>query len=446
MDKPDSEPEFLSPEASTDGSKPGFPSATPSPEGREGTVPVPPGISADERLASYRDAAAQGRNVLLLVSGDLLRALAEVPHELNVQQAQAWHDLLRAELNFFTSLCDRLNVRRDHLLAARYVLCTALDEAASLSRWNAKGPTADIWAGMALLPEFHGEREGGEVVFMLLGRMANAPQEHMPVLELIHHVLSLGFMGHYGTQTDGHRQMGSIRHRLFSMVSAAQPPVPRELSGRWRGAGVGKFRLLRAVPVWASASVLGLVLLAQFGWSKYQLLSTATELEKRIFALKQLQPDQPVAPQSALGLTQLLASDIEQGRVTVTEQGGVTQVVFKGDGMFASGQSTLSGPASEVVQKVGQALMAVPGQVVVTGHTDNLPPGDPLELNKALSLGRATAVAQSLQAQGVTPQRMQVLGKGDQVPVAGNDSAAGRAQNRRVVIEVRSDAPSAAVK
>lgn len=402
------------------------------------TQSFPPGPNHDERLAALRRSGAEGRNVLLLVSSELLRCLAEVPQALSATQVQAWRKLLAEELMAFTRLCEQLNVRRDHMLAARYALCTALDEAASLAPWNVGGDGAGMWANMALLTQFHGERDGGEVVFMLVGRLAHVPQEHMPVLEVIHHVLSLGFMGYFRTKPDGHRQLESIRHRLFTMVSGSREPVPRELSARWRGAAEGRFRLLRTVPVWASASVLALVLLGQFAWAKYQLLSTANDLEKRIHALRQLQPAEPVAVAGALGLAQLLASEVAKGVLTVNDEATRSQVVFKGDGMFAPGQSTLSAASRQSVEKVGQAIQAVPGRVVVTGHTDNRSTNAPPERNQTLSLERARQVAQVLQAQGVTPGRLDVQGKGAQEPVASNDTTAGRAQNRRVVIEVQS--------
>lgn len=416
----------------------GFPDQATSVQDNIGAQSVPSGLNHEERLAALRQAAVVGRNVLLLASSELLRCLAEMPPTLSSAQVQAWRKLLAEELMAFTRLCEQLNVRRDHMLAVRYALCTALDEAASLAPWNVAGDGAGVWANMALLTQFHGEREGGEVVFMLVGRLAHAPQEHMPVLEVIHHVLSLGFMGYFRTKPDGHRQLESIRHRLFTMVSGSREPVQRELSARWRGATEGRFRLLRTVPVWASASVLALVLFGQFAWAKYQLLSTSGDLEKRIHALRQLQPAEPVAVAQSLGLAQLLAPEIAKGVVTVNDEATRSLVVFKGDGMFAPGQSTLSASSRQTIEKVGQAIKAVPGRVVVTGHTDNQPPNDPMGLNQALSMGRAKQVAQVLQAQDVTPDRLDVQGKGAKEPLTSNDTEAGRAQNRRVAIEVLS--------
>ncbi|HEV6968742.1 OmpA family protein [Roseateles sp.] len=105
--------------------------------------------------------------------------------------------------------------------------------------------------------------------------------------------------------------------------------------------------------------------------------------------------------------------------------------------MFASGQGSLSPASLEALQKVGQALKAVPGQVLVTGHTDNQPSPDPAGLNARLSLARAQAVAQVLAAQGVPQERLTAQGRGAEAPMASNDTPAGRAQNRRVEIQVQ---------
>ncbi|MGD9189053.1 MAG: OmpA family protein, partial [Desulfobacteraceae bacterium] len=82
-------------------------------------------------------------------------------------------------------------------------------------------------------------------------------------------------------------------------------------------------------------------------------------------------------------------------------------------------------------------------QIVVTGHSDATPikPGKRQRYadNQALSLARAQSVARHLtQSLGVSPDKIQVLGKGADEPVAGNDTARGRALNRRVSVQINS--------
>ncbi|MBT0571844.1 type VI secretion system protein TssL, long form [Curvibacter sp. CHRR-16] len=410
-------------------------------DAQKGDLVFQPGPHHEQRLAALQQVIEQGGNPFLEASTVLLRTLAELPDELEDVGVPGLHTLLVQELQTFTRLCEQTNLRREHMLAVRYVLCTALDEAINLKSWGGgDGNSTGMWSTRALLNHFHGESEGGRTVFLLIGRLANAPQEHMPVLEVLHHVLSLGFMGSYRMQADGHRVLETVRHRLYAMVAATHEPVPRELAMRWQGVGQGRFKLLRSVPVWVSASVLGLALFTQFGWYKYGLLVKTGAVQKSIEALVTLQP--PLQPRDKLNLTQLLKTEIAQGRVRVDETAQRSRIVFKGDGMFSGGLDQLSPATLKVLNKVADALSQVDGRVRVQGHTDNQPiSSSKFASNQELSQKRAQAVVAVLQAQGVDAARMEAIGLGDTQPLADNASPAGRAQNRRVEIELITAAP-----
>jgi chemotaxis protein MotB len=78
-------------------------------------------------------------------------------------------------------------------------------------------------------------------------------------------------------------------------------------------------------------------------------------------------------------------------------------------------------------------------KLLVNGYTDSTPIGPELrqrgiENNQQLSVKRAQTVAQYLISQGVKPNLVSAQGFGEADPVASNDTAAGRAQNRRVEI------------
>jgi outer membrane protein OmpA-like peptidoglycan-associated protein len=70
---------------------------------------------------------------------------------------------------------------------------------------------------------------------------------------------------------------------------------------------------------------------------------------------------------------------------------------------------------------------------MVSGHTDNV--GNE-QANRNLSTARAKAVANSLTADGVESDRVSAEGYGSLKPVASNSTEAGRAQNRRVTLDV----------
>ncbi len=393
-----------------------------------------PGANHEERLAAIIAARDAGRNALLEAAHPLLRCLAEIPENLEPLEVSRFNTLLKFEMYEYTRLCEKANLRRDHMLAVRLCLCTALDEVVNQRAWGG-GSKEDtgVWSTMALLNHFHGENQGGNTAFLLIGRLANSASEHIQVLEIIHHILCLGFKGEYRNKANGVRDLETIRHRLYTLVAGSKQAVPRELSQHWQGAGKGRFKILRSIPVWVSASVLGLILFSMFSWFKYQLLSQQEAVQNEIAALSKLKPP-PKPPQPKLKLSTLLASEISAGLVRVDEDDKHALVVFKGDGMFV-GLTGLSKPTSALLDKIGGALATINGKVRVVGHTDNQPIKSAMFANnQALSLERAKIVSTQLQKNGVTSERLEVSGMGDTQPVDGN--ASNRSANRRVEIEL----------
>ncbi len=109
-------------------------------------------------------------------------------------------------------------------------------------------------------------------------------------------------------------------------------------------------------------------------------------------------------------------------------------VEFGGRSVFASGQATLSEQAQSDVRALAALLVDHSTlSVSVEGHTDST--GDP-SANRVLSERRATAVRRALEAYGLAPSRISVVGRGQDFPLASNATAAGRARNRRVEVIV----------
>src|SRR5690606_13800704 len=89
------------------------------------------------------------------------------------------------------------------------------------------------------------------------------------------------------------------------------------------------------------------------------------------------------------------------------------------------------------LERIGEALALLPGPIEVTGHSDNVPIRSVrYPSNWHLSRDRAQSVA-TLLGEFVDPGRLKSTGKADTEPLAPNDSAAGRARNRRVEITLR---------
>ncbi|MGB3542171.1 OmpA family protein [Rubrivirga sp.] len=100
--------------------------------------------------------------------------------------------------------------------------------------------------------------------------------------------------------------------------------------------------------------------------------------------------------------------------------------------LFESGSARITGSSSTELSQLLAALEGNPGlRIRIEGHTDS---SGGASTNQRLSQQRAQAVADWLAGRGISSSRLQAVGMGEDQPVASNDTASGREQNRRVEI------------
>ncbi|WP_443700901.1 OmpA family protein [Pseudomonas sp.] len=110
---------------------------------------------------------------------------------------------------------------------------------------------------------------------------------------------------------------------------------------------------------------------------------------------------------------------------------------LSGKVLFGSDVESLNAPSTEIVERIGKALLGVGiDRVRIDGHTDT---SGKESYNQQLSLRRAKSVATVLTHVGMKEQNIQLRGLGSGQPVTANDTAAGRTENRRVSIVVSAD-------
>ncbi|MCM2562595.1 OmpA family protein [Lutimaribacter sp. EGI FJ00015] len=119
---------------------------------------------------------------------------------------------------------------------------------------------------------------------------------------------------------------------------------------------------------------------------------------------------------------------------TITNTGDRLIVSMSQDILFATDSSTLATSIRDELRSVAASLQKYPeSRVQVLGHTDNT--GE-ASYNLDLSQRRAAAVSSELISSGVSANRIQTIGRGEDQPVASNLTPEGRAQNRRVEIVI----------
>ena len=133
-------------------------------------------------------------------------------------------------------------------------------------------------------------------------------------------------------------------------------------------------------------------------------------------------------------------ADVNDQDIEIKVEKGVVFISISDKMLFRSGSSTVTDQANTVLGKVAQVLNANPTlEFLVEGHTDSKPISNNCILdNWDLSVKRATAVTPILQNKyNIDPIRITAAGRSEYVPLASNDSAEGRAANRRTRIVIQ---------
>jgi type VI secretion system protein ImpK len=323
------------------------------------------------------------------------------------------------------------------VLAARYVLCAALDEAVLSTPWGNQSE----WAQHPLLVALHREAWCGEKFFDMLDRTSQDPNKFIDLMELQFLALAFGFAGKYQVQERGQDKLLEIQQTLYRRIREHRGPAKTSLSLRWRGLEDRRNPLFRYLPWWVvSAAALPILAIAFTAW--YASLAGASapvQAELAKVGLDDFSAPAPATPSRGPTLKQLLASEEQRGALSVEEQGTKTTVTLPAADLFPSGSATVNEAYYATLQRVRDALNKVPGRVLVVGHTDSqaiksLRFQDNFELSRERAVSVVTVLKQGID----DPARFTWTGVGSSQPRYSESDPANRSLNRRVeIIHVR---------
>ena len=382
-----------------------------------------------------------GLSPLLAAANRLLLLVPSLRQMRSVASAEALRASLAQGVRDFAAAAQEAGVTPERVMAARYVLCTMLDEAAADTPWGGSG----VWGRHSLLAEFHNEASGGEKVFQLMARLAEKPEANRDLLELIYAAIALGFEGRYRVISGGKAQLEAVRAKLAQILAQVRGPYPAPLAQHWAAHAQAERRGLSWLPLALTAVVAVLVLGAAYAAFTYALAARSDPVYGQIQSLRLSPPVTTVAqPAAQPRLAVFLESDIRAGLVAVRDEVDRSVITIRGDGLFAPASATLVAEREALMRRIGEALARVGGAVLVSGYTDNTPIRTlRFPSNWHLSEDRARAVRDVLVGSGMPSDRIRAEGRAEADPVAPNDTPANRALNRRV--EITLNAAAAAV-
>jgi len=134
-----------------------------------------------------------------------------------------------------------------------------------------------------------------------------------------------------------------------------------------------------------------------------------------------------------------LRQEIDRGLVAVERDEDKVIVTVGAGGAFASGSADLTSEAIEIMERIATINAEGRSEITVSGHTDDVPLifGSRYRDNWDLAAARSASVVQALSADGlISNNRLEAISYGESRPVETNDTAVGRAKNRRIEIEI----------
>ncbi|MBU1395044.1 MAG: flagellar motor protein MotD [Gammaproteobacteria bacterium] len=175
-----------------------------------------------------------------------------------------------------------------------------------------------------------------------------------------------------------------------------------------------------------------------------QLTTEALPAEVRQRTLKQQQAieEQAHMTEVANNLLDVMGPLVKEGQVRVTQSRRGVSIEINANVLFEPGRAELDPASLEVLNAVAETLKNEPFKLEITGHTDVVPISNSVfASNWELSAVRASSVVRLLADSGIAPVRLLAIGRESSKPIAGNDTAEGRARNRRVELMILSGLP-----
>ncbi|PWR01181.1 type VI secretion system protein TssL [Meridianimarinicoccus roseus] len=391
-----------------------------------------------------------GMNPLNAAAATLFALVSRIRNRAQHPDPDALRRSVVGEIRAFESRAMQARIDERSVKVARYAICATLDDVVLNTPWG----EASSWSTQSMVGTFHRETVGGDRFYDLLARLEQDPATNIDLLEFLFMCLSLGFEGRLRVEQGGRDRHAQVRAGLAGIIRAQRGAVEADLSPHWQGVERPHKPLSAWRPVWLAVSIAAVLLGSGFVGLSYALSSNTADLTDRLAALdrpgaveleRRAPPVVPVPTVDEEAQLKQVAGflnvEINDGIVKVFQNANTITVRLTGAGMFGSGSAVLQTAFETPLSRVADALNETGGPVIVAGHSDNVPiRSAKFPNNLALSLARAESVKSFLAGKLDDPSRLKAEGRADKEPVMSNDTAEGRAANRRIeIVLVRKD-------
>ncbi|MEM6594845.1 MAG: type IVB secretion system protein IcmH/DotU [Pseudomonadota bacterium] len=418
--------------------------------------PQPQRPAAPAQKIAFQDAlrgagldVGNASNPVIAAASDMLILLGRLRTGLVEMSAIPLRDHVLRAMAEFVDKCQQAAVPPEDIEVARYALAATADDIVQ----TVPGNDPQYWQQFSMAAELLGDRSAGIGFFARLEQVMAYPTQRRNVLELMLTCLSLGFEGRYRAEPNGAVTLMRIRNEVYQRFRSTEPRPGTDLSHKWLPVILGGRRRQSVVPLWVVASVAAGMVVAMFATLSYLLSTEARAASDQIISLHASAAEPVIeggdttvvyeaAPTGQLERIQgRLSQEIASGVMTVQEEGDYISIRLGSGLRFGSGSAELQEDYSALMTRIAEVLEVEPGDVLIEGHSDNIPMSGSgrYKTNEALSEARAQTVSDLLATKIEDPGRLGVIGVGPAQPLDTANTPEARAKNRRVEILLRKE-------
>jgi len=413
-------------------------------------------IPLERALQGTTTGHSAGNNPLTAAAAGLLMLLGRLRSQVVDLDAMPLMSHVTREIDEFEDRARTAGADPQQAQVAKYVLCGTADDIVQ----NLPGTDRDVWVQYAMEARFFNRRTSGVGIFQEIERALGDPARCYDLLELMLICLQLGFQGQYRGAPGGDVDLQHMRRRVYETLRRVRARDDDDISPHWEGIATPTHHQRGRVPLWIIASLVLAVLCGGYIGMRVYLAGDAGQVADRMrdlhpggtiaLARASTLPSQPVDPEpykppefdppdQLERIRDALSRDIEAGNLTADTRGNFIAVTANNLVLFDTGSADIQEDFVPIAGRIAEMLQEETGDVRIVGHTDNVPMSGTgrYRNNQELSVARAESVAEVIRQALENPDRIEVVGAGPDDPIARNDSADGRAKNRRVEILIR---------
>lgn len=235
-------------------------------------APASSGVQQQYMPGGAGEISGSGLNPLVDAATSLLVLAGQLRNTPTHPDVAGLREHVARQIMLFEQNVRAQSIDPETVLAARYTMCTFLDEIVLTTPWGSDSS----WSSQSLLVSFHKEAWGGEKFFQILERMSQDPLRNIDLLELMNVCLLLGFEGKYSVMEQGASKLTDIQDQLSRTIRMYRGDVERDLSPHWKGVQSRSNVLVRYVPLWVVGALAGVLLLVTYAGFRFILESSSS--------------------------------------------------------------------------------------------------------------------------------------------------------------------------